>query len=65
MTEPVRLGLIGCGRIAERGYLPALRRARGVVLTAVADSVHGRAETLAPDQPAFTDVDALAASGLA
>ncbi|MFL5945308.1 MAG: hypothetical protein ACJ74D_07910 [Gaiellaceae bacterium] len=41
MSE-LRLGLIGCGLIAERGYLPALRRARGVRLVAVADRIGAR-----------------------
>jgi predicted dehydrogenase len=43
-----RIGLIGCGRLAALGYVPALRRAPGVELVAVADPDHRRrAEVLA------------------
>jgi hypothetical protein len=49
----IRLGLIGCGVLAERGYLPALRRAQGVRLAAVADPVAKRCAHVAPDVPAF------------
>ena len=58
----VRLGLIGCGLIAERGYIPALRRARGVQLVAVADRVGARCAEVAPGVPAFASAgDVLAA----
>jgi predicted dehydrogenase len=33
----MRLGIAGCGRIAERGYLPAARAAEGVAIAAFAD----------------------------
>jgi predicted dehydrogenase len=36
-TSPVRLGLVGCGRLAEQGYVPAASAAAGVELVAVAD----------------------------
>lgn len=49
----VRLGLIGCGLIAERGYIPALQRARGVRLAAVADTVPERCAKVAPGVSAF------------
>jgi predicted dehydrogenase len=39
---PVRLGLIGCGRLAERGYAPAARAAAGVELVAVSDPERSR-----------------------
>ena len=38
----VRIGLVGCGRLAVLGYAPALRRAPGVALVAVADPDHRR-----------------------
>lgn len=44
---PVRLGLVGCGRIAERGYAPAARAARGVEIVAVADPDRSRRGLLA------------------
>ncbi len=34
---PVRLGLVGCGRLAELGYAPAARAAAGVEIVAVSD----------------------------
>ncbi|ANZ40798.1 hypothetical protein BBK82_37220 [Lentzea guizhouensis] len=37
MKSPVRLGLIGCGRIAQVAHLPALEKADGVDLLAVCD----------------------------
>lgn len=43
----MRLGLAGCGRLAEVGYLPAFERAAGVRLVAVADPERGRRERLA------------------
>jgi UDP-N-acetylglucosamine 3-dehydrogenase len=49
----VRLGLIGCGLVAERGYIPALRRAHGLQLVAVADPVAARCAEVAPGVPAF------------
>lgn len=34
---PLRLGLVGCGRLAELGYAPAARAATGVEIVAVSD----------------------------
>jgi predicted dehydrogenase len=34
---PLRLGVAGCGRIAERGYVPAALAAEGVTIAAFAD----------------------------
>lgn len=42
----MRLGLVGCGRIAELGYLPALARVPDLELAAVADRDAGRRERL-------------------
>jgi predicted dehydrogenase len=64
-VEEVRLGLIGCGRIGERGYVPAIRRARGVVLTAVADPVRERCTRLAPAVPAFVSAAEVLEAGAA
>lgn len=47
MSRPLRLGLAGCGRIAERGYLPAVRGVPGLRLVAVADPDRERARRLA------------------
>jgi predicted dehydrogenase len=37
MSEPVRIALVGCGRIAQVAHLPALEKAAGVDLVAVSD----------------------------
>jgi predicted dehydrogenase len=37
MNEPVRVALIGCGRIAQVAHLPALEKANGIQLVAVSD----------------------------
>ncbi|HEX5763340.1 MAG TPA: Gfo/Idh/MocA family oxidoreductase [Solirubrobacterales bacterium] len=46
-TSSLRLGIVGCGRIVERGYLPALRELPGVTLVGVADPDRARAQLLA------------------
>ena len=45
MSE-LRIGLVGCGRLAERGYVEGLRRARGVRLAALADPEERRCRQL-------------------
>jgi predicted dehydrogenase len=58
----LRLAVIGCGRLAERGYLPAARRARGISLAAVADPIAERCALVAPGIPSFRSAtDVLAA----
>ncbi|HEV2074833.1 MAG TPA: Gfo/Idh/MocA family oxidoreductase [Thermoleophilaceae bacterium] len=49
MSGELRLGLAGCGRLAEVGYVPAVRRAGGVTLVGVADPVRARRERAAPE----------------
>src|SRR5438128_7459938 len=63
MRPTVRVGLVGCGRIAERGYLPALKRTRGVSLAAVADPVIERCHALAPGVASYRDPAALVRAG--
>jgi predicted dehydrogenase len=63
--SPLRIGLIGCGRLAERGYVPAFERAEGVELAAVADPVAERCAGAAPAVPAFTSAAELLAAGAA
>lgn len=46
MTGVVRLGIVGCGRLAERGYVPALAGVDGARLVAVADPSAERRELL-------------------
>lgn len=59
----VRLGLVGCGRLAARGYLPAFERASGVRIAAVADIDRTRCTALAPDVPAYDSARALVTAG--
>jgi predicted dehydrogenase len=40
--RPVRLGLVGCGRLAELGYVPAARAASSVRIVAVCDPDRAR-----------------------
>ncbi|MDQ3678437.1 MAG: Gfo/Idh/MocA family oxidoreductase [Actinomycetota bacterium] len=48
MTEgSLRIGLVGCGRLAERGYAPAVRRVTGVEIVAVTDPNRARRGLLA------------------
>lgn len=47
MTAQVTLGIVGCGRLAEAGYVPALARVDGVRLVAVADPDPARRERVA------------------
>lgn len=61
MTRPVRVGLVGCGRLAERGYVPAFALADGVELVALADADPRRCAVLAPGLPAFDDLAGLLA----
>lgn len=61
----LRLGLIGCGLLAKRGYIPALQRARGIRLTAVADPVLRRCADLAPGVAAFAGAEELLDAGAA
>jgi predicted dehydrogenase len=65
VSRVLRVGLVGCGRVAERGYVPALRRASGVRLAAVADPDLERCERLAPGLPAYDGAAALLDAGAA
>lgn len=61
-ASDVRLGLVGCGRIAERGYVPAAEAVHGVRLTAVADTDRARCARAAPGVTAFPGAVELLAS---
>jgi predicted dehydrogenase len=47
MTGPVRVALIGCGRIAQVAHLPGLEKASGIELVAVSDPSRPVAEAVA------------------
>ena len=63
MSGELQLGLVGCGRLAERGYLPAIERATGIRLVGTADPVTTRCRRLAADVPAHDSAAALLAAG--
>lgn len=47
MSERIRIGLVGCGRLAEHGYVPAIALSDRVRLVAVADPHDARASAVA------------------
>jgi predicted dehydrogenase len=58
MADPVRIALLGCGRIAQVAHLPALEKATGVELVSVSDPSRAVAEAVARRYgvpSAFTD----------
>jgi myo-inositol 2-dehydrogenase/D-chiro-inositol 1-dehydrogenase len=59
----LRLGLIGCGRLAERGYIPALRRVADARLVAAADPATDRCRALAGDTAHFEGAAQLVQAG--
>ena len=70
-TDRLRIGLVGCGDVARRHYLPGLAsRAERVRVASVMDARHESALALAsdiadwsPDAQAFDDLDAMLAAG--
>src|SRR5437773_8398100 len=63
LKYPVRIGLVGCGRLAEFGYIPAFRRASGVALVGVADANPLRCKQIAPELPAYNTIQELIGAG--
>jgi predicted dehydrogenase len=57
--DPVRIGLVGCGRLAEFGYLPAFKQAKEIKLAGVADINQSRCKEIAPGVPAHQNIHAL------
>jgi predicted dehydrogenase len=62
VSRPVAVGLVGCGRIAERGYGAAIAGSAVLELAGVADPAVERRARLAPDVPGFDDAAELLAS---
>ncbi len=68
MTEPVRIGVVGAGAIAQLAHLPVLSKMRGARLVAICDNDRPKARALAdrfdiPD--VYTDIeDLLLGNGL-
>jgi predicted dehydrogenase len=66
MAKPLRIGLMGCGHVAEFGHLPAIQESAGLELVALYDPVPGRAADYAArfgGQP-FEDAEAFFATNL-
>lgn len=67
-AAPLRLGIVGCGRLAELGYLPALHGIDGFRLAAVADPDPARRELVAglsgTDPAVCADVEELVAANV-
>lgn len=62
MSDPVRIGLIGCGRLAELGYVPAATASAAVEIAAVADPDPARRAVVAAalgGRAAFASYDEL------
>ena len=61
MTDRVRLGVIGCGRIAQVAHLPAIAKADGVELVGVSDPSRMLVESVARQYgvTAYTETDTL------
>jgi predicted dehydrogenase len=67
MNGPLRLGLVGCGRAAERLHVPAIGPMTGTRLTAVFDPLESRRELIAAQHPgcrAFDSAASLVESGI-
>ena len=47
MNDPIRVGVIGAGGIAQVAHLPVLRRLPGVEVAAICDNDLGKAQALA------------------
>ena len=54
---------MGCGRIAERGWIPAIERVESAEVVAVADIDAGRCAVVSPGTPAFTSAEDLVRAG--
>ena len=66
MSAPVRLGLLGCGRAAERLHVPAIGGATATRLAAAFDPIPSRRDLIASTQSgcrAFESAESLVESG--
>jgi myo-inositol 2-dehydrogenase/D-chiro-inositol 1-dehydrogenase len=61
VESPLRIGLVGCGRVSERAWIPALARSPDARLVGVADLDRRRCAEIAPAVRAFGSVEALVA----
>jgi len=66
MTEPVRIGVVGAGAIAQLTHLPLLSKMRGAKLVAVCDNDRAKARALADRfdiDDTYTDIEDLLEAG--
>ena len=66
MTEPVRIGVVGAGAIAQLTHLPLLSKMRGAKLVAVCDNDRAKARALADRfdiDDTYNDIEDLLESG--
>src|SRR3989475_2818315 len=63
LNSTIRVGLVGCGRVAEFGYLPAFRQAKTVKLVGVVDVNQSRCNEIAAGVPAHESIRALISAG--
>jgi predicted dehydrogenase len=66
MTEPVRIGVVGAGAIAQLAHLPVLGKMRGAKLVAVCDNDRPKARALADRfdiADVYTDIQDLLEAG--
>jgi myo-inositol 2-dehydrogenase/D-chiro-inositol 1-dehydrogenase len=61
-NAPLSIGLVGCGRLAEIGYVPALKQTETIRLVAVADIDQSRCRSVAPECPAYDSIHSLIAA---
>src|ERR1051325_657193 len=59
----LRIGVVGCGRLTELGYLPAFAQLSGVKLAGVADVNQSRCRAIAPEVPGHQTIDDLIERG--
>ncbi|MBT3381738.1 MAG: Gfo/Idh/MocA family oxidoreductase [Lentisphaerae bacterium] len=68
MASDIRVGIVGCGKIAERNHLPGFLGVQGTTVTALCDIVPERMKEkqaeFAPDAALISDYHELYASGL-
>jgi predicted dehydrogenase len=60
MSAALETALVGCGRVAERLYLPALARVRGLRLAAAIDPLPERRRAIAAAVPGCRELDPVA-----
>ena len=66
MSDTVRIGIVGAGAVVQVAHLPALRRMKGVAVTAICDSDVPKARAIAQrhgNLDVYDDIQDLLGSG--